>query len=124
MSKGIKNNINQYYDKNLKNIILNDKKYVFIKNDVIEDKIKDLKKYIKKEDCKYKLKCINPNCKFSHPENYDLNLAYKQYITEERDKNPMFKSLDCNFNNDICLKHKYNKCKFKHKNDPTEENLY
>lgn len=112
LSKGIKNNVDQYYDKNIKNIILDDNKYVFIK--------KDIRKYIKKEDCKYKLKCINPNCKFSHPENYDLNLAYKQYIVEERNINPMFKSLDCNFN-DICPKHKYNKCKFKHQNDPIEK---
>jgi hypothetical protein len=109
LSKGIKNNINQYYNENIKNIILDNNKYVVIEKD------------IKKEDCKYKLKCINPICKFSHPENYNLNLAYKQYIVEERNKNPMFKSLDCNFKDDMCQKHKYNKCKYKHKNDPIEE---
>lgn len=108
LSKGIKNNINQYYNENIKNIILDNNKYVFIKKD------------IKKEDCKYKLKCINPICKFSHPENYDLILAYKQCIVEERNKNPMFKSLDCNYKDDMCPKHKYNKCKYKHKNDPIE----
>lgn len=115
LSKGIKNNVNQYYDENIKNIILDNNKFIFIKK--ILENIN-----IKKKDCQYKIKCINPNCKFIHPENYDLETAYKQYIIEEKNRNPMFKSLNCNFNDDTCPKHKYNKCKFKHQNDLIEEN--
>lgn len=112
LSKGVKNNINQYYDEDVKNIILDNKKYVFIKNNNKE----------KKEDCKYKLKCINPKCIFNHPINYDLNTAYKQYIIEEKNKNNKFKSLICNNSDETCPNHKYNKCKFRHQNDPIEEN--
>ena len=72
LSKGIKDNITQCYDECVRKIILDDRKYVFIKSNNKE-----------KENCKYSLKCINPKCIFNHPVNYDLNTAYKQYIIEE-----------------------------------------
>jgi hypothetical protein len=112
LSKGIKNDINQSYNENISDIFQDDKIHVIIKN----------KKQEKKEFCKYKLNCIDPNCNFSHPINYDINTAYKLYIIEERKKNPKFKSLKCSNNDKKCLKHKYNKCIFIHNNDPIEQN--
>jgi hypothetical protein len=111
LNKGIKNSVNQKYDERVKNIILDNKRYIFIK---INNK--------EKEYCKYKFKCINPNCNFNHPINYDLNSAYKQYIIEEKNKNSNFKTLNCNNSDEMCPNHKYNKCKFRHQNDPIEEN--
>ena len=107
LSKGLKDNTNQIYDKNVKNIILDNKKYILVKK-------------INKEKEICKLKCINPYCNFSHPENYVLEEAYKQYIIEEKNKNTLFKSVFCNNIDETCFKHKYNKCKFRHKNDPIE----
>lgn len=109
LSKGKKDNTYQNYNENIKNIILDNEKIVILKN---HNK--------KKDNCKYKLKCINPNCDFDHPKNYNLDKAYKEYIIEEKNKNPKFKSSFCKNNNETCQKHKYNKCIFRHNNDPIE----
>lgn len=109
LSKGKRNNTCQNYDENIKKIILDNKKIIVLKN------------YSKKKDnCKYKLKCINPNCDFNHPKNYNLDKSYKEYIIEEKKKDPKFKSSFCNNSDETCPKHKYNKCIFRHKNDPIE----
>jgi hypothetical protein len=110
LSKGIKNSVNQYYDENVKNIILDNEKYIFVK-----------KSNKKEEYCKYELKCINPICNFNHPNGYDLYLAYKKYIIEEKNKNFKFKSINCKNDDDTCAKHRYNKCIFLHKDDPIEK---
>lgn len=99
LSKGIKNDIYQFNDKSEEKIILDNKSE-------------------KKEYCKYKSKCINPECVFEHQYDYNLKVAYKQYIIKERNKNKKFKSINCNKLDDNCDNHKYNRCIFKHINDP------
>lgn len=69
--------------------------------------------------CKYNLKCIDPNCKYIHHKNYDINKAYNEYLINEKKKNYNFKSKKCNNDDDKCVKHKNNRCIFLHKSDPT-----
>lgn len=109
LSKGIKKDINQSYNKDIRDIFQDDQSHVILKN--------NNKKQEKKKNCKYKLSCIDPNCNFNHPINYDIKTAYKLYIIEEKKKNPKFKSLICSNNYKTCLKHKYNKCIFRHNDD-------
>jgi hypothetical protein len=68
-------------------------------------------------DCKYLLNCINPICTYKHPSEYKLKESYKKYILKERNKNLNFKSIKCK-KEDECIKNKYNRCVFKHKDDP------
>lgn len=68
-------------------------------------------------ECKYQLNCINPICTYKHPSKYKLEETYKKYIIKERNKNPNFKSIKCN-KEYSCIKNKYNRCFFKHKEDP------
>lgn len=108
LSKGSTNDVNQYYNNNIKGIIFYGNKYIFVKDNR------------KKEYCKYNFNCINPKCIFKHPINYDINTAYKKYIIKEKIKNPKFKSLFCNNSDEKCSNHKYNRCIFKHQNDPID----
>lgn len=114
ISKGKTNNIEQFYNELLNYVILDNNKYIlYIKN-----------YHVKKEkgkNCEYELKCINPKCYYDHPLEYDLNESYKQYIIEEKIKKPMFKSTKCKNGDDLCVKHKCNKCNFRHKNDPIDK---
>lgn len=74
-------------------------------------------------ECRYHSKCINPKCKNKHPNSYNLNKAYIDYIVRERNKNSNFKSMKCNNNDNNCIRHKYNSCIFLHENDPIVDNL-
>lgn len=64
------------------------------------------------------MQCINPRFKSNHPEGYNLNKTYIEYIINERKKKPNFKYIKCNNDDNICIRHKYNSCAFLHKNDP------
>lgn len=108
LSKGKINNQEQKYNENIYNILCNEYYTLIYKN----------LKNINNENCKYKLDCINPNCVYNHPLDYNLNSAYKKYISNEKNKNHKFKSTYCKYEDEICEKHKYNRCIFKHNNDP------
>lgn len=107
-SKGSINDVNQYYNDSIKGIFLDNNKYIFVKDNE------------EKEYCKHDLNCINPKCIFKHPINYDINLSYKKYIIKEKVKNSKFKSSSCNNSDEKCSNHKYNKCIFRHQNDPID----
>lgn len=112
ISKGEMKDLKSNYCNN--EIFLENDKYIFVRN--IENIME------KKDDkkCKYGLTCINPNCYYYHPENHDLNKSYKEYINKEKRKDPKFKSMFCKNDNRSCTKHKYNKCRFLHKDDPID----
>lgn len=110
VSKGKKNDTNQYYNEVLKDIIFENVNYVFLKNKNTEkDNFKE---------CKYGIKCINPLCNYKHPKEYSLYDSYKEYINNEKSKNDKFKSTYCKNKDELCVKHRFNKCNFIHKNDP------
>lgn len=78
---------------------------------------KDITKKIEVNDkCKFDINCINPLCTHTHPLEYNLKHAYKKYIINEKKRNPKFKVNNCI--NNKCIKHKYNKCIFRHEDDP------
>lgn len=112
ISKCKKNNIIQNFNKEIHNIYINNDKYEFYM------KIFNVNKEIK--ECKYNLKCINPNCKYIHHNDYDINKAYNEYLIYEKKKKSKFKTIKCNNDDDQCIKHKHNRCIFLHKNDPTD----
>lgn len=107
ISKGIRNTINQDNNKDILNIIFDNNNYEI-----------HLKSYVSDRICKQNLNCINPDCKYNHTGNYDITKAYNEYILNEKEKKPNFKSIRCKNDDDKCIKHKYNKCIFLHKNDP------
>lgn len=106
LSKGKTNNINLKYNENIDNILYNEF-YILINKELNNNK-----------NCKYKIYCINPRCVYKHPLDYNLDKAYKNYILNEKNKNPKFKSADCKYKDELCENHKKNKCIFKHNNDP------
>lgn len=107
VSKSIKNSIEQDNNKDILNIILNNNNYIIY-----------FKSYISNKKCKQSLKCINPYCKYIHPDSYDIIKSYNEYILNEKEKSPKFKSIKCKNDDDKCIKHEYNKCIFLHKSDP------
>lgn len=112
ISKSKTNDTNQFYNSVFKDILFENNNYVFLKNKNTEkDKIKE---------CKYGVKCINPLCNYKHPKEYNLYESYIEYINNEKNKNYRFKSTYCKYEDGLCEKHKYNKCIFKHNNDPID----
>lgn len=111
LSKGKKNSLEQKYNDNIDNISYNEYYTLVYKS---SDNINN-NKY-----CKHEIDCINPRCIYKHPLAYNLDEAYKRYILNEKNKNPKFKSTYCKYEDDLCEKHKYNRCIFKHNSDPVQ----
>lgn len=107
ISKGIQKCIKQNINNEILKIIINDNKYILY-----------LKTFKSAKNCKYKTKCINPECKLNHPNNYNINNAYIDYILTRQKQSSNFKTIRCNNKDDDCIKHNYNKCGFLHANDP------
>lgn len=97
----------QIYNENIIDILFSDKKYII----KVKNEIKNNGTCINKSDC------INPRCHFIHPDGHNVYDSYKKYIIEKRMKNPYFKTINC-VNKDNCIENNYNKCKYKHENDP------
>ena len=111
LSKGKINSLEQIYNDNIDNILYNEY-YTLL--------YKSLNNINNNKDCKDGLDCINPKCVYKHPLDYNLNKAYKRYILNEKTQNPKFKSTYCKYEDDICKKHEYNRCIFKHNDDIIE----
>jgi hypothetical protein len=110
------NNYNDnYFIKDLYYLFIELKENILKEEKKIYDKLQNIINRI--YECKYLSNCINPICTYKHPSEYNLKESYKKYIIKERNKNPNFKSIKCN-KEDSCIKKKYNKCIFKHKDDP------
>src|ERR1700730_2525011 len=92
LSKGKINNKEQTYNEIINNILYNDKNYILINNRINNEEI-----------------CKNGS-----------NNSYKQYILDEKKKNPKFKTINCKYKDNLCNKHKYNRCIFKHSDHPIE----
>lgn len=108
LSKGKLENKEQIYDINIKNILYEeDQKYVLVYNRNINSK-----------ECENGNQCINPKCIYDHPKNYNLINSYKQYILDYRKNDIKFKTINCKYSDEVCNRHKNNKCIFKHDNDP------
>lgn len=108
LTKGKINSLKQIHNENIDNIQYNGC-YILINKKLDTNN---------NEKCKYEYNCINPKCVYKHPLNYNLNEAYKKYILNEKKKNPKYKSTFCKYKNNLCEKHKYNRCIYKHNNDP------
>lgn len=107
LSKGEIKSKKQIYDENINNILYDNKKYILVYN-----------KKNNSKKCENGFKCINPKCVYEHPKDYNLINSYKQYILDEKNKDIKFKSINCKYSDNLCNKHKYNKCIFKHDSDP------
>jgi hypothetical protein len=107
----------KYNKKNEKFIIVekNDKKEIVNKIHISINDIKD--ELYKNILCKYNNKCFDITCKLIHIIEPDKEENYKSYINLEKKKNMTFKTKNCKNNND-CMYHLKNKCKYIHKNDP------
>jgi hypothetical protein len=111
LSKGKINSLEQIYNDNIDNILYNEYYTLLYKR---------LNNINNNKDCKDGLDCINPKCIYKHPLDYNLDKAYKRYILNEKTQNPKFKSTYCKYEDDLCEKHEYNRCIFKHNDDAIE----
>lgn len=107
ISKGIQNCIQQNINNEILNIIINNNKYILY-----------LKTFKSSKNCKYNIRCVNPECKLNHPNDYNINKAYIDYILIRKKQSSNFKTIRCNNDDNNCIKHKYNKCAFLHTSDP------
>lgn len=113
----------KYNNKNNENekFIIIEKKDLYGKQIInkIHLNIKDLEELLFKNICKYNNKCFDKSCNLIHAINPNIDKNYEKYIVSEKNKNKLFKTNFCK-NNDNCIYHLKNKCKYIHEDDPIQ----